>query len=228
MTVCDCDVVPMMFYIIVHILIIYLINQYDVVLLQAFQPMAAQLSFENCAAISEMVCNNIIWLSLCWHHFYTLRPRQNGRHLSGDIFKCIFLNENIWFFIKISLKFVPKGPINDIPALVQIMAWRRLGNKPLSEPIVDRLPMHLCVTRPQWVKKCSTKVVCFSSNWLTGIPASKISPVSNRMNSVQHWLDIITFIFVIIVIIIVVFIIIIVPAKHDISETSPWLLKIVT
>ena len=29
------------------------------------------------------------------------------------------------FSIKISLKFVPKGPINNIPALVQIMAWRR-------------------------------------------------------------------------------------------------------
>ena len=72
MTVCDCDVVPMMFYIIGHISIIYLINQYDVVLLQAFQPLIAQLSFENCAAISEMVCNNIIWLSLCLHHFTDL------------------------------------------------------------------------------------------------------------------------------------------------------------
>ena len=38
------------------------------------------------------------------------------------IFKCIFLNENVLILIKISLKFVPKGPINSIPALVQIMA----------------------------------------------------------------------------------------------------------
>ena len=37
--------------------------------------------------------------------------------------------------IKNSLKFVPKGPINNIPALVQIMAWRRPGDKPLSEPM---------------------------------------------------------------------------------------------
>ena len=51
--------------------------------------------------------------------------------------------------IKISLKFVPTGPINNIPALVQIMAWRRRGDKPLSEPMV--LPTHSCVTRPQWV-----------------------------------------------------------------------------
>ena len=47
-----------------------------------------------------------------------LRPRQNGRHFPDDIFKCIFLNENAWIVIKISLKFVPKGPINDILALV--------------------------------------------------------------------------------------------------------------
>ena len=50
-----------------------------------------------------------------------------------------------------SLKFVPKGPINNIPALVQKMAWRRPGNKPLSEPMMVNLLMHICVTRPQWV-----------------------------------------------------------------------------
>ena len=48
----------------------------------------------------------------------TLRPRQNGRHFADDIFKCIFLIENVWIPIKISLKFVPRGPINNIPALV--------------------------------------------------------------------------------------------------------------
>ena len=82
----------------------------------------------------------------------TLRPRQNGCHFADDIFKCIFLNENVWIPVKISLKFVPKGPINNIPALVQIMAWRRPGDKPLSEPItVVSLPTQICVTRPQWV-----------------------------------------------------------------------------
>ena len=64
----------------------------------------------------------------------TLRPRQNCRHFT-DIFKRIFLNENIWISLKILLKFVPKVPINNIPALVQIMAWRRPGNKP-SEPMM--------------------------------------------------------------------------------------------
>ena len=55
----------------------------------------------------------------------TLRPGENGRHFTDDIFKCIFINENVWIPIKISLKFVPKGPINNMPALVQIMASRR-------------------------------------------------------------------------------------------------------
>ena len=52
----------------------------------------------------------------------TLRLRQNGRHLTDDTFKRIFLNENVRISIKISLKFVTKGPGNNIPALVQIMA----------------------------------------------------------------------------------------------------------
>ena len=82
----------------------------------------------------------------------TLRPRQNGRHFADDIFKCIFLNKNVWISIKISLKFVPKGPINNIPALVEIMAWRRPGDKPLSEPMMVNLLTHICVSRPQWVK----------------------------------------------------------------------------
>ena len=52
-------------------------------------------------------------------------PRLNDRHIPDGIFKCIFLNENVYISIKISVKFVPMGPINNIPALVQIMAWRR-------------------------------------------------------------------------------------------------------
>ena len=52
----------------------------------------------------------------------SLRPRQNGRHFADDIFNRISLNENVWIPIKNSLKFIPKGPIDNIPALVQIMA----------------------------------------------------------------------------------------------------------
>ena len=90
----------------------------------------------------------------CWtppyNYLNTMRPRQNGHNFPDDIFKC--MNLNIWISIKISLKFVPKGPINDIPALVQIMAWCRPGDKPLSEPLLVSLLTHRGVTRPQWFK----------------------------------------------------------------------------
>ena len=59
------------------------------------------------------------------------------------------MKQNVCILIKISLKFVPNGPINNIPVLVQIMAWRRPGDKPLSEPMLVSLPTHVCVTRPQ-------------------------------------------------------------------------------
>ena len=101
-----------------------------------------------------------LWLQLplrsskgCSQWFFnTLRPRQNGRRFADDTFKRIFLNENVGLSIKISLKFVPKGPINNNPALVQIMAWRWSGDKLLSEPMMASLLTHICVTQPQWVK----------------------------------------------------------------------------
>ena len=95
------------------------------------------------------VWRHIILLGI--YDFNILRPKQNGRRFADDIFKCIFLTENARTSIKISLKFVPKCRINTIPALVQIMAWRRSGDKPLSEPMMVNLPTHICVTRPQWV-----------------------------------------------------------------------------
>ena len=86
-----------------------------------------------------------------------MRPRQNGRHCPDDIFKCIFLSEDICISIKISLIFVPKGPINNIPTWVQMMAWRRPGDKPLSEPMIVSLLTHICFARPQWVRiACDT------------------------------------------------------------------------
>ena len=89
-----------------------------------------------------------LWRALCeyiWEadRVNTLSPRRNEQHFADDIFKRIFFNENVWISIKISLKFVPKGPINNIPALVQIMAWHRSGDKPLSEPMMVSLPTHI-------------------------------------------------------------------------------------
>ena len=121
--------------------------------------------------MSQCICTRyycavfLLWLYHQSFWINTLRLRQDGRHFPDDIFKCIFLNENVWISIKISLKFVPKGPINNNPALVQIMPWRRSGDKPLSEPMMVSLLMHICVAPPQWVKWIHL-LVCVIVNWL--------------------------------------------------------------
>ena len=66
----------------------------------------------------------------------TLRPKQNGRHFAVDIFKFIFVNEICDILIQISLKYVPRGPVDNMPALVQMMAWHRTGDKSLSETMM--------------------------------------------------------------------------------------------
>ena len=94
--------------------------------------------------INELAYNNIT--SLLIHiEAKTKWPLFSRRH----IFKWIFLNENECISMKISLKFVPRDPMNNIPALVQIVAWRRPGDKPLSEPMMVSLLIHICITWPQ-------------------------------------------------------------------------------
>ena len=111
----------------------------------------------------QSILTTKIWgITMC-NKINTLRPRQNGCHFADDILKCIFLNENVWIPIKISLKSAPKGPINNIPALVQIMAWRRPGDKPLSEPTMVSLLMQICATRPQWVNTMMIHCFCQSN-----------------------------------------------------------------
>ena len=105
----------------------------------------------------------------------TLRPRQNGRRFPDDIFKYIFLNENVWILLKISLKFIHKFRINNIPALVQIMAWRRPGDKPLSEPMMGNSLTHICVTRPQWVKFYMQSLKDLTEKLTSGIPKMRKS-----------------------------------------------------
>ena len=58
--------------------------------------------------------------------------------LADDIFKRIFLNENVRILIQISLKFVPKRPVDNKSALVRVMAWRRTGDKPLPEAMMTQ------------------------------------------------------------------------------------------
>ena len=68
---------------------------------------------------------------ICCVTFNTLRPRQNCRHFADDIFKCVFLIENLWISLKMSLKFVPKVRIN----LNQrwLVYWRTYASLSLNE-----------------------------------------------------------------------------------------------
>ena len=104
------------------------------------------------------------WLPFSWRHF-----------------QMYFLEWKHINFITISLKFVPKGPIDNIPALVQIMAWRRPGDKPLSESMLVRLLTHICVTRPQWVKWYFKKPRLSQSSgadWLINVQTSGKHPIN--------------------------------------------------
>ena len=91
----------------------------------------------------------------------TLQPKQSCRHFADAIFKCIFLNENVRISLKVSLKFVPKVPNNNIPSLVQIMAWRRSGGKPIPEPIMVYLRKYasLGLNELNWVEDSMTQLL---------------------------------------------------------------------
>ena len=82
------------------------------------------------------VCWNVISLT----HWALDKMAENFHMTFSNGFFC---NENVSTSIKILLRFVPKGPINNTPALVQIMVWRRPGAKPLSEPMMASLLTHM-------------------------------------------------------------------------------------
>ena len=81
--------------------------------------------------------------SSCFYFVWSFNsspPGQIDHHFADDIFRCIFVNEKCCIVIEISLKFVPKGPFDNNPVLIYIKAWRRIGDKPLSEPMLTRFP----------------------------------------------------------------------------------------
>ena len=117
----------------------------------------------QCGVIDLWRCGNNVQSSNFQIH-YLIEAEMKLTTFRRRHFQTYFLQWKCLNFVKISLKFVLKGPISNIAALVQIMAWRRPGDKPLSEPMMVSLPTHICVTRPQWV-------------------------IQNRsgMNTIEHW-----------------------------------------
>ena len=93
-----------------------------------------------------------------------LRRKQNCRHFSDDIFKRIFLNENGQISTNNYLHSIPHGLVNYNKALVQIMAWFRPGDEPLSEPIMVR-----CVLMALKFKNDIFGKACIRSAWASGM-----------------------------------------------------------
>ena len=123
--------------------------------------------------VLSRLCFVVVTLSV----LNTLRRRQNSRYYADDIFNCIILKENVLISLNISLKFVPKVRINNIPALIQIMAWRRPGGKPLSEPRAACLPdafmrHSVSMSFNQWIR-VNYLPICFAC---TGSIARAIAP----------------------------------------------------
>ena len=90
--------------------------------------------YRSCRAYWSHVCQYDPWDSF-QKGVNSSPPGQSDRLFADDSFKGTFMNENVSISIRISLKFVPNGPIDYNPALVYIMAWCRICDKPLSEPM---------------------------------------------------------------------------------------------
>ena len=77
--------------------------------------------------------------------FWHIETETNGRHFADDFFSCVFLNETVWISLNISLKFISKSQYYNIGS--------ENGDKTFSEPMMFYLLPHICVIRPQWVKR---------------------------------------------------------------------------
>ena len=134
------------------------------------------------------------------YHHSDLHTKHNSIHHTFSRMKM--------YKLKISLMFVPKGPINNILACVQIMAWWWPGDKPLSEPMMLSLLTDICITQPQWVNPWTLGNAWVRSQhcgyWSPGVKAPGhqypqcwlnihcIGPISykdiaHKVNSIRKW-----------------------------------------
>ena len=106
---------------------------------------------------SSFMCLNIAQY-LWWEIINSSLPGQNGRHLGKDIFKCISWMGMTKIPIRISLKLVPRSPVGNKPALVQVMAWCRSGDRPLTGPMLTQFTYaFMSILRFKQVFLCSAE-----------------------------------------------------------------------
>ena len=130
---------------------------------------AIKLKYLLCYQVHE----NNIGYSSCFP-YNTLRSSQNGRHFPDDIFKCIFFNE-LLIPVTISLKSILNGLIDNIPLLVQTMAWHR----PLYEPIMLSLVTPYALLGVIELT-CTWFIGSWNlSYWVTHISVSKLTTIGS-------------------------------------------------
>ena len=105
--------------------------------------------------------------------FSTTEKDKNGRHLADDTFKCI---ENVLIVNKISLKFVPKGSNDNMPALDQIMAWRRAKNGLVYWRIYMSLSLNELIL---W---CLITVLYYMSHLISSISDNNLEECSDKID----------------------------------------------
>ena len=119
------------------------------------------LSSAKCVSVARYEINNgFVHLmvveyatKLRMQHINSSPSAQSGRYFGRRHSQCIFLNKNDGVPIQILLKFVPRSSNDKTPALIQIMAGSRIGDKPLSEAMMTRCidAYIICDTRGRWV-----------------------------------------------------------------------------
>ena len=157
-------------------------NHIYVILKKKYAVHCKRYQFSFVCLMSDFFYMMCLWLQ---DIILTHWGRDKMAAFSQTYFKRIFANENIRISTKNSLKFVPKGLINNTPALVLIIAWRWPGNKPLSEPMLVRSLTHICVTRPQWFNSSGAETGIFWKNWVRTIAANVTATCVARFSTVM-------------------------------------------
>ena len=82
---------------------------------------------------------------MCWLLKH-IEAEANGHHFPDDIFEMNFFEWNVWIWMQMSLKFVPRVQLT----ISHIVSVGRPGDKPSSETMMVSLLTQICITQSQW------------------------------------------------------------------------------